>query len=610
MKASPKEPNTNPTSGAIPENDLPSPMEGRTSELPSSTTNTEPPSGGGLLPPIIPQKAVDDGGAKRTIDTATASASPKESGERMPGLPSNNMTTMTTNRASSCPQGSFGTNAMATATRLPQTELQMREEILLLQEQQRLVEQEILHQRLLIAEQRQREGLELLALRGVGPSAAATTTGVNSHLPRSPEALQRELLKVEAEESRLKQMQLQLQRQQSPSILQLERELAMAEQAHAAEIMLRVRAEQAMKMRQANMPPGRQPRESISHPSSAAVISSTSLATTLSNPSPTKTVTTAKTKKKTKRASSATAKTSTKEGVKKKRKVGRPIGSSAKAKERSKQLADASRLFQTESLLLGMGELGPLDGFKMSPEMAASILGASKTPRNGGMVHVGLNAAPATAPAATVTAYPAVTGDAPANTGYWVDPTPNSTARSSFILPCSRQPSAALQAPTLDSYRSQWSAIQSSLKNDTRLSPNSRHREAIDQFLHDARFAGIPIQNDTSIAGRYGVNSQGQVLQRMQIEGHIPRHVGFGADHLQQQQTSITALAAKQSPPTQPTTGPTASSKQQVEPQNKQDQVKPKATAASESKVSDYLTSTPNMMMLPLQQRSSLPRMA
>ena len=526
----------------------------------------------------------------------------------------NSMAIMTADRASAYAQGGLGINAMATATTLPQSEKQMREEILLLQEQQRLVEQEILQQRLLIAEQRQREGLELLALRGIGPSATTTTTaGINPHLPRTPEALQRELLKVEAEESRLKQMQRQLQQQQqlaaqggiSPSILQLERELAMAEQAHAAEMMLRVRAERALQMRQAHVPTGHQSHQVVAPPSTAIAASSTM---TLPDSNPTKATTATKTKK-TKRASSAATKSSTKEGTKKKRKVGRPIGSSAKARERSKQLADASRLFQTESFLLGMAELGPSNDFTMSPEMAASILGASTTTR------AGLNAAAASGTTAQTSAgpiHPTRAGTAPAHSSYWADPTPNSTSRSTFILPSSRQPSALLQAPALESYRSRWSAIQSSLANDTRLSSNSRHREALDQFLHDTRFAGVPIHNDGSIAGRYGVNLQGQVLQRMQIDSRIPHSVGSEAENLQQQQQARTAAsAAKPSPPSQPPTA-TVNPKheQQTDPLNDQDQGKPKASAAPESKVSDYLTSTPNMMMLPLQQRSSLPRMA
>ena len=524
----------------------------------------------------------------------------------------NSMAIMTADRASAYAQGGLGINAMATATTLPQSEKQMREEILLLQEQQRLVEQEILQQRLLIAEQRQREGLELLALRGIGPSATTTTTaGINPHLLRTPEALQRELLKVETEDSRLKQMQRQLQQQQqlaaqggiSPSILQLERELAMAEQAHAAEMMLRVRAERALQMRQAHVPTGHQSHQVVAPPPTAIASSST---TTLPDSTPIKATTATKTKK-SKRASSAATKTSTKEGTKKKRKVGRPIGSSAKAKERSKQLADASRLFQTESFLLGMAELGPSEDFTMSPEMAASILGASTT------THAGLNAAAATGTTAQPSAgpvHPTRAGTAPAHSSYWANPVPNSTSRSTFILPSSRQPSALLQAPALESYRSRWSAIQSSLANDTRLSPNSLRREALDQFLHDTRFAGVPIHNGGSIAGRYGVNLQGQVLQSMQIDGRMPPPVGAEAEHLQQQQQAhITASAAKPSPPTQPPTT-TVNPKQQTDPLNDQDQGKPKASAAPESKVSDYLTSTPNMMMLPLQQRSSLPRMA
>lgn len=608
MIASPKEPNLN-SSPTIPGtgNDHPA-AEERTSELSASTTNKKPANH--LLPTVIPQRAVDDGGVKSIVDTATASAPPQRSGEGMLLLGLHrNTTMMTADRASSYPPGSLGTNAMATATRLPQTELQMREEILLLKEQQRLVEQEILQQRLLIAEQRHREGLELLALRGVGPSATAATTGINAHLPRTPKALQRELLKVEAEE--LKQMQRQLQQQQqlaaqggiSPSILQLERELAMAEQAYVAEIMMSVGAEQAMQVRQVAMPTSHQPREGISLSSTSTVTSSTM---TPSNSNPTKATTATKTKK-TKRATSAATKTSTKEVSKKKRKVGRPIGSSAKAKERSKQLADASRLFQTESFLLGMAEVGPSDDFTMSPEMAASILGASKT------THAGLNAETtgATAQSPAVRAHPMMPGTAPPLGSCWVDPIPNSTSRSTFILPCSRQPSALLQAPTLESCRSPWSAIQSSLTNDTSLSPDSRHREALDQFLQDTPFAGVPIQNDTSIAGRYGVNSQGQVLQRMLIDGRIPHRVGAVAEHLQQQQQAhITASTAKPSPPIQPPTSTTVSAKKQAKSQNDQAQGKPKAPAASESKVSDYLTSTPNMMMLPLQQRSSLPRMA
>ena len=406
MNAPPKEPNTNSNSPGTGD-DHPTTKE-RTSELPDSTTNKKP--GNDLLPPIIPQRAVDG---------------PQQSGERMLGL-QKNMAIMTADRASAYPQGGLGINTMATATALPQSEMQMREEILLLQEQQRLVEQEILQQRLLIAEQRQREGLELLALRGIGPSATTTTTGINPQLPRTPEALQRELLKVEAEESRLKQMQWQLQQQQrlaaqggvSSSILQLERELAMAEQAHAAEIMLRARAEQAVQMGQGatiSMPTIHQPRTSTA-------TSSTMMSPPNSNP--TKATTTTKTKK-TKRESSAATKTSTKEGAKKKRKVGRPIGSSAKAKERSKQLADA------RSFLLGMAELGPSDDFTMSPEMAASILGASKT------THVGLNAetsgTAAQPPAFPV--HPTRTGTVPAHSSCWADPIPNSTSRSTFILP-------------------------------------------------------------------------------------------------------------------------------------------------------------------------------
>ena len=343
----------------------------------------------------------------------------------------------------------------------------------------------------------------------------------------------------------------------------------MAEQAHAAEIMLRAHAEQAVQMGQAatsSMPTTHQPR-----PSTAT--SSTMMSPPNSNP--TKATTTTKTKK-TKRESSAATKTSTKEGAKKKRKVGRPIGSSAKAKERSKQLADA------RSFLLGMAELGPSDDFTMSSEMAASILGASKT------THVGLNAetngTAAQPPAFPV--HPTRNGTVPAHSSCWADPIPNSTSRSTFTLPCSRQSSAILQAPALESYRSRWSAIQSSLTNDTRLSPNSRHREALDQFHHDTRSAGVPIHNDTGIAGR-GANSQGQVLQ---------------------QQAHITAATSKPSPPTQPST--TTSPKQQADPQNDQDQGKPKAPAAPESKKSNYLTSTPNLTTLPLQQRSSLPRMA
>ena len=196
MNAPPKEPNTNSNSPGTGD-DHPTTKE-RTSELPASTSKTNKKPGNDLLPPIIPQRAVDG---------------PQQSGERMLGL-QKNMAIMTADRASAYPQGGLGINTMATATALPQSEMQMREEILLLQEQQRLVEQEILQQRLLIAEQRQREGLELLSLRGIGPSATTTTTGINPQLPRTPEALQRELLKVEAEESRLKQMQWQLQQQQ------------------------------------------------------------------------------------------------------------------------------------------------------------------------------------------------------------------------------------------------------------------------------------------------------------------------------------------------------------------------------------------------------------
>jgi hypothetical protein len=81
----------------------------------------------------------------------------------------------------------------------------------------------------------------------------------------------------------------------------------------------------------------------------------------------------------------------------------------------------------------------------------------------------------------------------------------------------------------------------------------------------------------------------------MEVGGHIARRVGFDVgSQQQQQQQQQQAQRAVVAP------------KQQAEPP-KQDNSQP--PTASESKVSEYLTSTPNMMM-PLQQRSSLPRMA
>ena len=548
----------------------------RTSESPADLTFVKNSAATNhLLPPIIPQNAiVEDGG------TGNAPVSTERSSERM----LHKMAVEAAGRVntSANPNDGLGLGACATTaattTRLPHTELQMRQEMLLLQEQQRLVEQEMLQQRLLIAEQRHREGMELLALRGDGPSAAGA-----SALTRTPaEAIQRELVKVEAEEARLKRLhQHQQQRQQvglegNTSLLRLQQELALAEGARATE--------RARQMRETLMLAGNQPHQVNQH-----VVGPTTATTGLQDPPNTATASAGHPSNPypAKRAKRANTKSSAISGAKKKRKVGRPIGSSAKAKERSKQLADARRLFQTDSRLLGMDGLCPSDDFTMSPEVAASILEASTS-------DAGSARSTAATSTGTANTYPAATDIATAHTNRWVDPTTHSTSRSTFILPCSRQPGTLLKAPSLDSYRSQWSAIQSSLTNDTHLSPNSRQMEALDQFLHDARFAGVPIQNDTSIVGRFGVNSQGQVLQRMEVGGHIARRVGFdiGSQQQQQQQQAQRAVVAP---------------KQQAEPP-KQDNSQP--LTASESKVSEYLTSTPNMMMLPLQQRSSLPRMA
>ena len=581
MNVSPKEPIGRASTGATCSSALLEdvhPSGERTSESPADLTSIKKSAATNhLLPPIIPQNAIEDEG------TGIAPVSTKRSNEIM----LHNMAMAAAGRvnASANPCDGLGlgigTCVTTATTRLPHTELQMRQEMLLLQEQQRLVEQEMLQQRLLIAEQRHREGMELLALRGDGSSAAG-------------EALQRELVKVEAEEARLKRLHHhQQQRQQvegNSSLLRLQQELALAEEARAIE--------RARQMRETLMLAGNQPHQVHQH-----VVGATTATTGLQDPPNTATASAGHPSSPypAKRAKRANTNSSAAGGAKKKRKVGRPIGSSAKAKERSKQLADARRLFQTDSRLLGMDGLCPSDDFTMSPEVAASILEVSTSGAG--------SARSATANSTrTANACPAATDIATAHTNCWIDPTPHSTSMSTFILPCSRQPGALLQAPSLDSYHSQWSAIQSSLTNDTRLSPNSRQMEALDQFLHDARFAGVPIQNDTSIAGRFGVNSQGQVLQRMEVDGHIARRVGFdiGSQQQQQQQQQQQAQCAVVAPKQQ-AESPKQDNSQQAESPKQDDSQPP---TASESKVSEYLTSTPNMMVLPLQQRLSLPRMA
>jgi len=318
MNVSPKEPIGQASIGATCSSALLEdvhPSGERTSESPADLTSIKKSAATNhLLPPIIPQNAIEDGG------TGIAPVSTKRSSEIM----LHNMAMAAAGRvnASANPRDGLGLGTCVTTatTRLPHTELQMRREMLLLQEQQRLVEQEMLQQRLLIAEQRHREGMELLALRSDGLSAAG-------------EALQRELVKVEAEEARLKRLHHhQQQRQQvegNTSLLRLQQELALAEEARAIE--------RARQMRETLMLPDQVHQH---------VVGATTATTGLQDPPNTATASAGHPSSPypAKRAKRANTNSSAAGGAKKKRKVGRPIGSSAKAKERSKQLADARRL--------------------------------------------------------------------------------------------------------------------------------------------------------------------------------------------------------------------------------------------------------------------------
>ena len=265
-----------------------------------------------------------------------------------------------------------------------------------------------------------------------------------------------------------------------------------------------------------------------------------------------------KPRKYTKKQLHTKGKESTKnDGPAKKRRPGRPLGSSTRAKHLDPNLLLPSSLGSLE-----LANLHPSDDFIMSPELAASIMAASK---------------PETPPKEVLP-----------HSDCWVDPFQNNAerrkAKSKFVMPCSRQPDTLSNVP-LASYRKQWKEIKESLENEMgRRSVEDSQRELLDRFSHDARVGCVSILRDESITGKYSFNSQKEVLNRMEDHGYFTRQQR-GNDNICQQPTTQNDTANPS-----------------VEGMHQKDE-------SSESKI-DYLSATPNLMMLPLEPNARHPRQA